>query len=335
MTETQKVVETAVQKSKGGKGRPAKSKTMVGMRSNDIESLFKKYRPQIASALPRHLTAKRIIQMYTVLIAKNPALQECTAESVIGSLMQSSILGFKPVESLGQCYIIPYNSNIGPREAPQWVKQAQFQIGYKGYIDLAQRSGKIKMLFAYAVYEGDDFKYQLGLHPNVYHVPKIDDREKVLTFAYAVAHYTNGGFNFVVLTRDQIEKLRLRNRDQQRGIKGAWKTDYPEMACAKAIKKLAKFMPMSDEIHSAVMSDEIVITPGSFTNDASGTIKDAAYEVIEDDPIQVPSEEKVPEISPEANDPILEHYKKAAKVEKLKEVPMPTDADESKLFPND
>ena len=74
----------------------------------------------------------------------------------------------------------------------------------------------------------------------------------------------------MVLSKDEVEGLRLRNPMQKGSPTGAWKTDYPAMACAKAIKQLSKYMPLSDAMHQAVATDEKIITENAFTNNHEG-----------------------------------------------------------------
>ena len=239
--------------------KSTKRGTLAGLKSSDVQSVLESMKVQIAQALPRHLSADRMIQMATQVIVKNPRIAECEASSLIGAVMQASILGFKPTESLGQVYFVPYGSKV------------QFQIGYKGYIDLARRSGQIKTLYAYTVYQNDEFDYELGLEPKLRHKPAQSDRGEMVS-VYAVAHYKDGGYNFVVLSRDEVERLRLRNSFQKTKPSGAWATDYDAMACAKAIKQLAKYMPLSEEMQSAFMSDEGIVTPDSYSPNQSGDL---------------------------------------------------------------
>jgi recombinational DNA repair protein RecT len=97
---------------------------------------------------------------------------------------------------------------------------------------------------------------------------------------YAVAHYTDGGYSFYVMSRAEIEKLRLRNLAQRENPSGAWKTDYEEMAKAKVIKRLAKYMPLSDEMAVASIADDALM-PEKLSNDNSGVVlDDLAYEII-------------------------------------------------------
>jgi recombination protein RecT len=243
-------VQTALQKVK-------KQGNLAGMNSKEVGDVLLSMKPQIEVALPKHLSVDRMIAMASIVIVKNPAIAKCSSASLIGAVMQASILGFRPVESLGQCYFVPYGTNV------------QFQIGYKGYIDLARRSGQIMDIYAEPVYKNDKFKYTLGLERNIIHEPTDGDRG-AMTHVYAVVRYKDGGYNFVVLTKADVEKLRMRSPMQKSTPSGAWATDYEEMAKAKAVKRLAKYMPMSDEFVTAVESDEAVVTENSLSKDRSG-----------------------------------------------------------------
>lgn len=268
-----------------------KTDSLAKLNSTSIGMVFEQYKIQIAQALPRHLTADRMIQMAVTLISKNPKLKECSASSLIGAVMQASILGFRPVEALAQCYFVPYSNKKRDAEGKEtWVKEVQFQIGYRGLIDLARRSGQIQSIHAFGVYKGDDFKYALGLNPSIHHIPSENEKEaKNLTHAYAVVHYKDGGYNFTVLTRKEIEALRRRNSMQKEEVAGAWKTDYEAMACAKVIKQLSKYMPLSDEMSNAIRADEGIIDPSKFANDRSGELVD----------VETPEYEDFEEVNPE------------------------------------
>lgn len=250
--------------------RLTKSGNFAGFKSQEVGEVLTAYRAQIAQALPRHLTADRIIAIASTVIARNQKLAKCTASSLIGAVVQASILGFPPVEQLGFCYFVPFDVNVGTRDAPKWEKQVQFIIGYKGFLDLTRRSGQVKMIYAEVVRQGDEFSYRLGLTPELNHLPKVDNTDAPVTHAYAVCHFMNGGFCFVVLTRQQIEALRLRNASQKKGISGAWLTDYSAMAQAKAIRQLSKYMPLSIELQTAIATDEKVLLAEALSNDGTG-----------------------------------------------------------------
>ena len=231
--------------------------TLAGLNSESVMDVLTGMKEQISMALPKHLTADRMLSIATTVISQNPKLAECTATSLIGAVMQASILGFKPTPTLGEVYFVPYGGKV------------QVQIGYKGYISLARRSGEIKTLYAYPVYENDTFNYELGLNPQLEHKPAEGERG-VMTHVYAVARYKDDGYNFMVLSKKDVEKLRKRNPMQKTNPTGAWATDYEAMSCAKAIKQLSKYMPLSDEMQDAVTTDEKIIDVNSFSNTQDG-----------------------------------------------------------------
>lgn len=255
---SQNGVAVAEQKTVDALQKATKQGTMAGLKSRDISEVLNRMRTQIAQALPKHLTPERMIQMAATLIARNPKIAECSAQSLMGAVMQASILGFEPVDTLGHCYFVPYGGQI------------QFQIGYKGWISLARKSGEVKMLYAEVVRKGDEFEFEFGLEPKLKHVPNPEAESNDVTHVYAVAHYKDGGYNFIVLNKKQVEKLRLRSPMQKADPSGAWKTDYDAMAKAKAVKQLAKYMPLSIEVQKQILSDEAIINPKAFSNDRSG-----------------------------------------------------------------
>jgi recombination protein RecT len=258
--------ETAVKTGSAVQNALAKVKkqgNLASMNSKEVGDVLSAMRPQIEMALPKHLSVDRMLAMATTIITKNQAIAKCSAASLMGAVMQASILGFRPVEALGQCYFVPYGANV------------QFQIGYKGYVDLARRSGQILDIYAECVYKNDEFSTTLGLDRTIKHVPS--DREVMnireeMTHVYAVVRYKDGGYNFVVLTKAKVERLRLRNSGQKASPSGAWATDYDEMSKAKAIKNLAKYMPMSDEFVKAVEADEAIISENAFSKDRTGLL---------------------------------------------------------------
>lgn len=263
-----------------------------GMKQSQIAQALNAWGQNLQMTLPKHLTPDRFIQMATSIIAKNPAIAECTAQSVVGAILQASILGFPPVEALGYCYFVPFNNKKGNTT----VKEVQFQIGYKGLMDLARRSGKIETIHAFVVVEGDTFDYELGLNPTITHKPcgavAAPDGSNIC-YAYAVVKYSDGGFGFEVLPKARIEQLRMRSPMAKNGLTGAWRTDYESMAKAKAIKQLAKSMPLTIDAMSTLASDERVIHADNFRE---GTLDIDATEVVESEAEDEPSEPSAEEM---------------------------------------
>jgi recombination protein RecT len=249
--------------------------TMLGLKAGDVKSVIEAYKPLISQALPKHLTAERIVQVATTLISRTPELAECSVESLIGSVMQCSILGFEPIPSLGQAYLIPFNNKkTGKREI-------QFIIGYKGLIDLARRSNQIKTIYAQAVYSNDEFNYEYGLEPNLHHKPALGERGDFI-YAYAVAKFTNDGYAFEVMSKADIEKIR---KTSQAGDSkySPWNSGfYEEMAKKTVLRRLSKMLPVSIEHQKPIASDESVLRVDNFNKDGEvdlNSIDNASFEV--------------------------------------------------------
>lgn len=221
---------------------PAKAPARVASKNPIINMLVSdNFKRQMSLALPKSLTADRLTRIVLTEFRHTPALLKCERESLFGAVLQCAALGLEPGSALGHCYLLPYG------------KTCQLIIGYRGMIDLARRSGQIVSLCAYCVHEQDDFHYELGLHPDVRHVPApLADRGPV-TFVYAVAVLKDGGVQFEVLSRAEIEAVRKSSRA---GDRGPWVDHWEEMAKKTVIRRLFKYLPVSIEAARATEIDE-------------------------------------------------------------------------------
>lgn len=194
--------------------------------------LSDQFKKQLALAVPKHLNAERMARIAATEVRKNKALLNTEPTSFLGSVMQAAQLGLEPGSALGQAYLVPYGN------------QCQLIIGYKGMIDLARRSGQVLSLNAYAVREGDDFSFQLGLKPDIHHVPSLEaDRiKKPITYVYAVATLKGGGYQFEVMSRAEVEAVRAKAKS-----KNIWTNYFEEMAKKTVIRRLFKYLPVSIE----------------------------------------------------------------------------------------
>jgi len=255
MTNTQ----TGMEKVQSILAKAKTSGTMSGLKDADISSVLASYKSQIAASIPKHLTPERMIQMSATLIARNPKIAQCSAKSLVGAVMQASVLGLPPIDSLGYCYFVPYNDEV------------QFQIGYRGYIALARRSGELAKIYAEAVYANDEFQYERGLEPKLIHKPCMQGSRGEFRCVYAVYHLKSGFSDFVVLSKDDVESYRRRSPAQKGDPTGAWKTDYAAMAKKTAIRRIAPYLPMQvDDLDRAVAVDDRVVNLDDFAMDNSG-----------------------------------------------------------------
>ncbi|EPY9204242.1 recombination protein RecT [Morganella morganii] len=210
---------------------------------------------QLAAALPRHMTADRMIRIVTTEIRKNPELAGCNQQSFIGSVVQCSQLGLEPGNALGHAYLLPFNKNKKNPQTGKWEvvsKDVQLIIGYRGMIDLARRSGQIVSISARTVRDGDNFHFEYGLNELLTHIPG-ENEDSPITHVYAVAKLKDGGIQFEVMTKKQIEKVREKSKA---GDSGPWKDHWEEMAKKTVIRRLFKYLPVSIEMQRAVILDE-------------------------------------------------------------------------------
>lgn len=172
-------------------------------------------------------------------IVKNP-------DSFLTAYMASVSLDLMPNTPEALAYIIPYGDVV------------QFQVGYKGLIKLARRSGEIKTIAAELVFEGDTFHATLGTDRKIEHEPDFDvdrtDYSKV-THAYATAKLTNGEDVFVVMTRKELDKIQRTVKSS--GADTPWK-QWPERQAIKTVlKRLTQVLPASSEMQKAVAYDSM------------------------------------------------------------------------------
>lgn len=209
-----------------------------------MKQLMTKMAKEIESALPSMVSSERFQRVALTAFSNNEKLQACEPMSFIAAMMESAQLGLEPNTPLGQAYLIPYGNKV------------QFQIGYKGLLELAQRSGKIKTLYAHEVRENDEFDIDYGLEQKLVHKPLLKGNRGETIGYYAVYHLDTGGHSFVFMTKDEI--LEHAQKFSKTFKFGPWQTDFDAMAKKTVIKQLLKYAPLSIEMQRAVTSDETV-----------------------------------------------------------------------------
>ncbi|MED2983195.1 recombinase RecT [Bacillus thuringiensis] len=223
----------------------AQQTTAVSTETNlnkQLKLMFKDSFKTIESVLPKHMTPERLIRVGLNATTRNPALLECAPETIVGAVVNCGSLGLEP-NLLGHAYIVPFYNNKTKR------KEAQFQLGYKGIMELVRRSGEVKAIYAHEVYEGDEFQYEYGLEKNIVHKPSGEEDQSKITHFYGVYKLKDGSYDFVVMSRKQIEIHRdIFTKSQKNGaVFGPWKDHFVEMAKKTVIIKLLKTAPLSIE----------------------------------------------------------------------------------------
>lgn len=207
-----------------------------------LVEMIKSQESNIAKALPASITPERFTRVVLNAINNNPKLQNCTPMSFLGAMMSSAQLGLEPNTPLGQAYLIPYGNNV------------QFQIGYKGQIDLAHRDGTV--IEAHAVYENDEFNFEYGYNSDIKHKPALTNRGNPIAYYAVWRNEKYGAKGFEVMSVEDINKHR--DKYSKTANNGPWKTDYDAMAKKTVIKQALKYAPMSAETQTAFSLDETI-----------------------------------------------------------------------------
>jgi len=207
---------------------------------------------RIRRALPHGtLTPQVLARIAISAMIKTPGLFHCTKESILEALLLSAELGLAPSGPLGLAYLIPYGS------------KCEFVVGYKGLVTLARRSAYVASITAEAVFEGDHFKYALGLNPVLEHIPYdmlIDPPGRTgekLIAAYSVLTLKDGTKEFKVVTPSFIKKIRASSPGSKHPD-SPWNQWEPSMWCKTAVKQVLKLAILSpdDQLAKAINTDD-------------------------------------------------------------------------------
>ena len=288
--------------------------TLKSQKTEDIKNIFNAYRGLISQIIPKTLTAERVINIAATTINRKPAIAECSTVSILGGVVQASMLGFELIPSLGQAYLVPFdNSKTG-------VKEAVFMLGYRGMMDLAIRTGLVETIYAKEVCENDFFEYEEGLNRKLVHRPADNNRGKFIK-AYAVVKYLKGGYNFVVMSKEKIEAVRARSKAGKSKY-SPWANgldeDYIEMALKTCVRKLFKYMPTSIEYRTASV-DESALDVREFIPDSSGMYNFDSLNAEEAPVEEIPTDDTKAEEAPAPQE--IPETPKKGKVKEKSEVP--------------
>ena len=216
-----------------------------------MQQYIKDMEGEIKKALPTVITPERFTRMVLSALSTNPKLGECTPKSFLAAMMAAAQLGLEPNTPLGQAYLLPYN-NKGTMEV-------QFQLGYKGLIDLAYRSGEVQIVQAHIVYENDRFEFEYGLDPKLVHVPADKDRGNPVK-VYAMFRTKTGGSGFDVMSIEEVRAHAAKYSKAYGSSYSPWKTNFEEMAKKTVLKRVLKYAPLKSDFVRELAQDGTVKT---------------------------------------------------------------------------
>lgn len=217
-----------------------------------------KFQNTINRALQDPERARRFTSAVISAVYANPALQECDAGTVVSAALLGEGLNLSPSPQLGQYYLVPFNDNKHNR------KVAQFQLGYKGYIQLAIRSGYYKKLNVLAIKDGELVKFDpLNEEIEVNLIQDEEARENAETIGYyAMFEYQNGFKKALYWSKSKMQRHALQYSKGYAARKGYtfWEKDFDGMAYKTMLRQLiSKWGIMSIEMQDVYSKDMAVI----------------------------------------------------------------------------
>jgi recombination protein RecT len=215
-----------------------------------VRDLLEKSKNEIAKALPKSITSERVARIALTTLRKNPGLLECDPNSFLGAVMQASQLGFEIDDNLGYVYLVPFfNKKTGKKEV-------QLLVGYRGLIELARRSGKLRSVSARLVYENEPFSIEYGLMETLRHTPlPPSKRGEKVKGVYAVASMSDNTKVFDFLWSEEIEEVKKSSKAGDSKT-SPWATHEEEMMKKTVIRRMMKYLSLSPEITKATVIDE-------------------------------------------------------------------------------
>ena len=222
-----------------------------------FSTFMEKLKPQLALALPKHLNVDRMARLAMTLFSTTPHLDECSAQSIAGSLMTAGQLGLEPGVN-GQGYLIPYFDN------KKRTYICTFVPGWKGLVDLVARAGRATV-WTGVVMPGDEFDYQLGDAPFCRHKPGDGFDDGVTggwTHVYAIGRVRGAEMPVIeVWTRAKVTKhLSAYNKVGDRHYAKSGENNFEKYGRKVALLQVLKYMPQSIELATATRMADMADT---------------------------------------------------------------------------
>lgn len=216
------------------------------------------YKRMINQTLGDPKKAARFVTAITSAVTTNPALQNCDAKTIVSAGLLGETLNLSPSPQLGQYYLVPFNDRKNNRTT------AQFQLGYRGMLQLAQRSGEYKRINAMAVKEGELLHYDpFNDEIELQYIEDEEQRENLPTIGYfAMFEYHNGFKKVLYWSRSKMEQHALKYSQGYRAKKGYtfWEKDFDAMGVKTMLRQLiSKWGVMSLEMQKAYEADGGVV----------------------------------------------------------------------------
>jgi len=228
------------------------------------------YKKLINNTLGDPKRAAKFIASISSAVATNKQLQQCDAGSILSGALLGEALNLSPSPQLGQYYLVPYDKK--EKINNQWVTvetNAQFQLGYRGYLQLAIRSGQYQDIDVIEIHEGE---YQgrdklTGKHKFEFIEDEVERDSKPIIGYLAYFEYLNGFKKSLYWTKEKMKNHALEYSqayasDIKKKTKFSfWSKDFDGMAFKTMLRQLiSKWGVMSTEMQEAFVKDQAVIS---------------------------------------------------------------------------
>ena len=191
---------------------------------------------KMAPLLPERWKHERMVELVVTAAVKNPRLRECTAESIYIALRDCAAVGLEPCSPLQEAALVPYKNKKNN------TMECQFQPMYRGLISAAKRTGEIKDVAAYVIYEGDTVDVDYGRDDMIHHKPLLTRKHSVMVAVWCKIVMSNGHTHYEIMLAADI--LPIKKRAMNRGsseYNGPWISDEGEMWRKTVVKRAAKY----------------------------------------------------------------------------------------------
>ncbi|MEO5368510.1 MAG: recombinase RecT [Magnetococcus sp. DMHC-1] len=201
----------------------------------------------ISQLVPKNVNKERLMQLALDAARINPSLLDCSKSSFMNAVLACAKTGLEPATPFNYIHFVPFRGKTG-------ISEVQVILGYKGLMELALRTGKVKNFQVGTIKEGDQFKCQFGSQPWLAYTPALLDRGATVAF-FALAMLVDGTSQFVVINVDDVNRIRSKARGAN--LPGSpWVEHFDSMGEKTALRKLCKTLQMSPELAAAIAIDE-------------------------------------------------------------------------------
>lgn len=243
-------------------------------RFNTVKALVEKNKGALLMALPKHVDVDRFSRVFFTTILKNPKLLECEPRSLVSALIQCGELGLETNPFLGLIYLVPFWNGKARK------LEVQIIPGYRGYVALADRSGRVSDITAHVVYENEPFEIDYGSDEKIKHTPKPpSERGEKKIGAYVVTKLRDGRTKTTFMWTEDILKRRevsqgawlreynqtskkfeyvMKNGKKVLDPKGVWAMWEDEQFEKTVIRHQARLLPLSPE-YQKIQSLDVAI----------------------------------------------------------------------------